>query len=61
MNKYHLKTMQYSTSVDKFNEIEADFIKFGDNRVNFYTNKGKLICSFPSNTTVIYKIEYNGK
>ena len=55
MNKYYLK---YE---DEFETLGADLVKFEENRVNFYTNKGKLIYSFPSNTTVIYKIEYNGK
>ena len=57
MNLYKLVIDQYSTSVQKTKEIEAEDVRFEGVSINFYID-GELSYSTPAALTRIYEIQY---
>ena len=56
MKKYTLHRYHYSSDIEKTIELEAEDVKFENNRVNFYIG-GVLVRSYPSEVISILSIK----
>ena len=56
MKKYTIHRYQYSSSAIKIIDLEAEDVRFENNRVNFYI-KDDLVRSYPSELVTISKIK----